>query len=345
MKRVLGTMFALVLIGCGSVSNDEKKDAAVVSCATGCDDTFACTDDSCVNNACQFTPHDDRCNNGYGCEVGMGCVPRYGKSQARPGTSCLDVLTVLVTATDGVYWIDPDGGAPDNSFEVYCDMTTAGGGWTLVYKYVGNDTHSQVDILNTGFTPNATKATLLTERVDAVNRKVYDAFWTAKGKAWMSKWMLYEGGGNTQVDKNFAVIELDGATAWDDVYKFTPTGCSAMPGKATLKVFDDATSTLVTVGSSSYRYVLPQNSLGDGFGFLAADVTQVDYYDTCQQASGNYLVWPANLKFDVTLNVNWNTVIAHTWYARQAATRDKDRCSWFCWGAELTYSGREWYVR
>ena len=56
-------------------------------------------------------------------------------------------------------------------------------------------------------------------------------------------------------------------------------------------------------------------------------------------------MWPANLKFDVTLNIPWPTVIAHTWYHRQANTRDKDRCSWFCWGSELTYSGREWYVR
>ena len=30
---------------------------------------------------------------------------------------------------DGIYWIDPDG---TGAFEVFCDMTSSGSGWTLV---------------------------------------------------------------------------------------------------------------------------------------------------------------------------------------------------------------------
>ena len=30
---------------------------------------------------------------------------------------------------DGNYWIDPDG---SGAFEVYCDMTTDGGGWSIL---------------------------------------------------------------------------------------------------------------------------------------------------------------------------------------------------------------------
>jgi hypothetical protein len=112
----------------------------------------------------------------------------------------------------------------------------------------------------------------------------------------------------------------------------------------TLKVYDEATNTLVTVGSSSERYAT-STSTNTGVGFLAADTTQLAYDNTCSQAAGNYITWPAGLKFDVTLNLDWASVIPHLWYARELTNRDKDRCSWFCWVSELTYSGREWYVR
>ncbi len=51
-----------------------------------------------------------------------------GAEQSCPGTSCQTLLSDGYSTGDGRYWIDPDGDGSD-AFEVYCDMTTDGGGW------------------------------------------------------------------------------------------------------------------------------------------------------------------------------------------------------------------------
>jgi len=65
-----------------------------------------------------------------------------GSSAELAASSCNDVLAGGGSVGDGLYWLDPNGGDTTDAFQTFCDMTTSGGGWTVLFTAADSDLNS-----------------------------------------------------------------------------------------------------------------------------------------------------------------------------------------------------------
>ena len=141
-----------------------------------------------------------------------------GLSPATASTSAYQIKQDYPNSTDGFYWIknaNINGGAP---FKIYADMTTNGGGWTLIMKNSSNSVWTyansiaynttipfttNADITNTGTASYSIigwadyikrSASGFEYMIDAGSRNSYGGIWTANGN------YSFTSTGNAQTD-------------------------------------------------------------------------------------------------------------------------------------------------
>ena len=111
--------------------------------------------------------------------------------QTADGASCKAILAAHPGSPDGVYVVDGGGGTP---FTTFCDMTTDGGGWTLVGKIDGRAAISSewlVQAVNPGQLASPTIESGMIACVDAVSFAVNAAKEIRLANSARSKWVKW----------------------------------------------------------------------------------------------------------------------------------------------------------
>ncbi len=101
--------------------------------------------------------------------------------------SCNEILTKFPGATSGVYPVDPDGAAGASpTTTCYCDMTTDGGGWTLVLNYL------HLGGTNPGLTEKTTSLPLQGSTTLGVDEQGHATNWGHTTPAYLTKFPFTE---------------------------------------------------------------------------------------------------------------------------------------------------------
>ena len=118
---------------CDDGDADETDECTSLCEPPSCDDAIKSGNESDVDcgGGCMA------CDAGAACTEGKDCGTKVCKANlCTLGASCLEIHVSSPMAPSGVYTVDFDGAGPEPEASVECEMSTDGGGWTLVQRTV-----------------------------------------------------------------------------------------------------------------------------------------------------------------------------------------------------------------
>ena len=166
--------------------------------------------------------------------------------------SCKEIITNFPNATDGVYTLDPEGTAGAiPSTTCYCDMTTDGGGWTLVLNYL------HLGGTNPLLVEKSSALPLLSSTSLGVDEQANATTWGHVTPAYLTKFNFTELRFYGKTSLHNRIIHFKTSNA--NTISYFKTGTGSMSGIATS--FTSLTGHSAFLPASTAHYIIDQGTI------------------------------------------------------------------------------------